>query len=92
MLKYPARFEPVEEGGFLVTFRDVPEAITQGDTIDEALFMAADALATAMDFYFEDQRPVPTPSGVEEGRNWLRCQKACLTKCWYSTKCLQRHE
>lgn len=62
MLRYPARFEPAEEGGFVVTFRDVPEAITQGETMDEARDMAADALLTAMDFYFEDKRPVPAPS------------------------------
>ena len=80
MLKYPARFEPVEEGGFLVTFRDVPSAITQGDTIDEALFMAADALATAMDFYFEDLRPVPTPSGVEEGEELVALSESMSDK------------
>lgn len=67
MLKYPARFEPVEEGGFVVTFRDVPEAITRADAIEEALFTAADALATVMEVYFEDRRPVPAPSMVEEG-------------------------
>lgn len=29
--------------------------------------MAAEALATAMDFYFEDRRPVPAPSEVRRG-------------------------
>ncbi|WP_321953093.1 type II toxin-antitoxin system HicB family antitoxin [Paraburkholderia bannensis] len=67
MLRYPARFEPAEEGGFVVTFRDVPEAITQGDSIEEARAMAADALLTAMDFYFEDKRPVPDPSKPKKG-------------------------
>jgi antitoxin HicB len=67
MLRYPARFEPAEEGGFVVTFRDVPEAITQGDSIEEARAMAADALLTAMDFYFEDRRPVPAPSKAKKG-------------------------
>jgi len=59
---YPATFAPDESGGFVVTFRDIPEAITQGDTEEEALEMAQDALITAMDFYFEDRRPVPAPS------------------------------
>ncbi|WP_310633735.1 type II toxin-antitoxin system HicB family antitoxin [Paraburkholderia sp.] len=67
MLRYPARFEPAEEGGFVVTFRDVPEAITQGDSIEEARSMAADALLTAMDFYFEDKRPVAAPSKARKG-------------------------
>lgn len=66
-MKYPATFTPAEEGGFVVTFRDIPEAITQGDTEAEALEMAADALLTAMDFYFEDSRPVPLPSASVSG-------------------------
>lgn len=63
---YPAKFEK-EESGYSVTFRDIPEAITCGDDLDDALFMAKDALLTAMDFYFEDCRTVPQPSQAEEG-------------------------
>lgn len=66
MLRYPAVFEP-DGSGFVVTFRDIPEAITQGDSLDEARSMAADALLTAMDFYFEDKRPVPAPSKAKKG-------------------------
>lgn len=66
-MKYPATLTPAEEGGYVVTFRDIPEAITQGDDEVEALAMAADALVTAMDFYFEDRRAVPAPSPAKEG-------------------------
>jgi antitoxin HicB len=65
-MDYPARLEPADEGGFVVTFRDIPEAITQGDDETEALALAKDALITAMDFYFEDKRPVPLPSRLQE--------------------------
>ena len=64
---YPAKFSPAEEGGFVVTFRDIPEAITQGDNMAEAQEMAADVLLSAMDFYFEDRRAVPLPSAAEAG-------------------------
>lgn len=64
---YPAKFTPAEEGGYVVTFRDIPEAITQGDDMTEALQMAEDVLVSSMDFYFEDQRPAPLPSPPEEG-------------------------
>ncbi|WP_018435340.1 type II toxin-antitoxin system HicB family antitoxin [Paraburkholderia atlantica] len=67
MLRYPALFEPDEGGGYVVTFRDIPEAITQGETFEEARSMAADALLTAMDFYFEDKRAVPAPSKAKKG-------------------------
>lgn len=67
-MKFPATFTPdTEVGGFVVTFRDIPEAITQGDTKEEALAMAADALLCAMDFYFEDNRIVPLPSKAKRG-------------------------
>ncbi|VWD12412.1 Antitoxin HicB [Burkholderia aenigmatica] len=72
MLRYPARFEPDEEdGGYVVTFRDIPEAITQGDTLEEARSMGADALLTAMDFYFEDKRPAPAPSKAKRGEELI---------------------
>lgn len=67
MFKYPARFEADPDGGFVVTFRDVPEAITQGDKQEDAAAMAVDALVTAMDFYFEDGRQVPAPSKAQAG-------------------------
>ncbi len=63
MLRYPALIEE-DEGGYSVSFRDIPEALTGGEPFDTtaAQNMAADALLTAMDFYFEDRRPVPMPS------------------------------
>lgn len=77
---YPAQFEEcfteVEHSigpdyhisdGFVVTFRDVPEANTQGDTFIEAVEMAQDALQTAMEFYDEDGKPYPTPSEPQQG-------------------------
>lgn len=67
LLSFPARITP-DGDGFMVQFPDIPEAITCGDTYEEAIDMAADALATAMDFYFEDKRPVPTPSKAKRGQ------------------------
>lgn len=51
----------------MVTFRDIPEAITQGDTWAEAMEMAEDVLRSAMEFYSENKRPVPLPSAVKRG-------------------------
>ena len=53
MLAYPCRFEPAsqwdaDDVGFVVTCRDLPEVATQGDDMDEAVAMAADAIATAL--------------------------------------------
>ena len=42
---YPATLTPDrEEGGFVVTFIDLPEAITQGEDVEDALREAAGIL------------------------------------------------
>lgn len=79
-MKYPAKFEPDPGYGYVVTFRDIPEAITQGDDLEEAHAMAADALLTAMDFYFEDGRPVPPPTAAEDGEQFVALPLSALAK------------
>lgn len=70
MFIYPVTLTPDEiDGGFTVTFVDIPEAITQGDTEAEALAAAKDALESALDFYFEDKRTVPAPSQAKRGQH-----------------------
>ena len=59
---YPFDMAPQPEGGFTVTFPDVPEAITEGDTAGEARERAEDALVTALSFYTDDGRKLPAPS------------------------------
>ncbi len=61
MLVYPVQIR--EDGNrFIATFRDIPEALTGGSTVEETLNLAKDALVTVMDFYFDDKRTVPLPS------------------------------
>ena len=67
-MRFPAKFARAKEGGFVVTFPDIPEAITQGDNIDDAMIHAADALESALDFYFEEGRRVPMPSRPKRGQ------------------------
>jgi antitoxin HicB len=65
MRAYPAALTPDTEGGLTATFRDVPEAITEGDTREEALLRAEDALESALAMYIAAGEPLPTPSKVE---------------------------
>ena len=67
MRAYPARFAPEPEGGFTVTFRDVPEAITWGEDRRQALSMAGDALETALSTYVDRRSPLPRPSKPRRG-------------------------
>ena len=59
---YPAVLTPNGEGGFSVTFPDVPEAITEIWNKEELKETATDCLVTAVDFYIEDHRLFPAPS------------------------------
>jgi antitoxin HicB len=67
MRAYPAILTPDPDGGFTVTFRDVPEAITEGDTREEALLRAEDALESALAMYIGAKEPLPVPSNAEAG-------------------------
>ncbi len=67
MLGYPARVT-ADGTSFMVAFPDIPEALTSGASREQARQMAADALTTAMDFYFEDRRAVPMPSAAKRGQ------------------------
>ena len=62
---YPAILTPEEqEGGFVVTFADVPEAITQGDDVTDALQQAADCLEEAIAGRLRRHECIPVPSPV----------------------------
>ncbi|MCC8379064.1 type II toxin-antitoxin system HicB family antitoxin [Xenorhabdus sp. PB30.3] len=70
-MRYPVTLEPVEEGGYFVSFPDIPEALTQGETREEALEMALDALITSFEFYFEGSENIPLPSPVDEQGDYV---------------------
>lgn len=72
MFEYPAILKVQPEGGFVVTFPDIPEAITQGEDRDEALLYAVDALETALSFYIDERRPLPVPSKPKRGQAIIR--------------------
>lgn len=66
---YPVTLTPDEtDGGFVVTFPDVPEAITQGSDITDSLVQAADALEEAIAGRIRrgDSIPEPSEAGQEQ--------------------------
>jgi antitoxin HicB len=68
-MRYPVTLtRDGKNGGFLVTFPDVPEAITHGNTEEQALRYAVTALETGLLIYIQDGKPVPEPSAVGRGR------------------------
>lgn len=61
-LFYPAIFHKAEEGGFWVTFPDIPECMTQGDDMQHAYEMTVEALGLALMSREEEKQEIPVPS------------------------------
>ena len=66
--RYPAVLEPEESGGFFVRFVDVEGAMTDGETLDEALFNASEALSGILRWMLDENQPIPDPSPAGDGR------------------------
>ena len=62
---YPAVFHNAEEGGYWITFPDIPECMTEGDDMEEAYKMAVDALGLALTERIKEKEELPKASDVE---------------------------
>lgn len=63
---YPAIFHTAEEGGFWVSFPDLPECLTEGDSMEEAYQMASEALGLALTDRIHNHEPIPSPSAPNQ--------------------------
>ena len=69
---YPASFERgAKRGVLVVAFRDVPEAITQGNGEKDALWQAADCLEEAIAGRIADGREIPKASRAARSERLL---------------------
>lgn len=71
ILIYTIRLEPMEEGGYLVTVPALPGCCTQGETYEEALAMAEDAINLWVETLAKNGEPIPEepiPTGPSETR------------------------
>ncbi len=57
--KYTAIFEPAEEGGYVVHIPALDNLVTEGDTLEEAVAMAEDAIRGYIECLIEDNCPIP---------------------------------
>ena len=64
VLQYPAVLEQEENATWLVTFPDFEDAVTFGDTPEEALVHAVDALETVIISRMKHKMGIPAPSAV----------------------------
>lgn len=64
-LFYPAIFHKAEEGGFWISFPDIPECLTEGDDMQQAYEMAVEALGLALVNRKEEKEEIPVPSEID---------------------------
>jgi antitoxin HicB len=58
-LEYTVLLDPDGEGGYTVTVPALPGVVTQGDTFDEAIEMAKDAIMLHLEDLEADGEPIP---------------------------------
>ena len=84
-VKFAAIFEPQPEGGYTVTFPDIPEAITEGDTKEECLHHAEEVLTLCLEQRMDDGEAIPEATTVKGGI-WIEpsaaMQAAVLVRSW----------
>jgi predicted RNase H-like HicB family nuclease len=61
---YPAIFTQEEDGTYSIEFPDLEGCYTCGDSLEDGIEMAEDALALVLYGYEKDARPIPVPSSV----------------------------
>ena len=64
--KIPLLLAPQPEGGYTVTSPLLPELVTEGDTVEEALANVKDALAAVLEAYDELGRQLPRNARIQD--------------------------
>jgi antitoxin HicB len=73
--KYPVTIRPLtkaEGGGFLAEFPDLPGCMADGETIEEALIEAQDALTSWIETSKELNHPIPKPNNKNKSSNYVQ--------------------
>lgn len=68
MYDYPIELEKMDNGDIMVSFPDIPEALTYGENKEFALEWAQDALHVALSLYIDEHRDIPMPSVPAPGQ------------------------
>lgn len=64
---YPAIFHSnLDDGSYTVTFPDLPGCITEGTDLNNALYMAQDAMSVWLEYTLEHKEPVPAASHLSD--------------------------
>ena len=65
--EYAVMLTPSDEGGFVVTCRDLPQLVTQGEDVADALSEASDAMDEVFAAYMQGKLAFPAPTKARRG-------------------------
>jgi antitoxin HicB len=71
LYKVPLVLTPQPEGGYTVTSPVLPELITEGDTVEEAVDNARDALTAVVEAYQDLGKQLPQTLQITDSQNPL---------------------
>ncbi|QNM08058.1 type II toxin-antitoxin system HicB family antitoxin [Wansuia hejianensis] len=93
---YPAVFTPEENGNYSILFPDLDGCYTCGDSLEDGIEMAEDALALILYGYEKDNKSIPAPSNHEtialkpgEFVNYIACDTMIYRKM-YNNKAVKK--
>lgn len=78
--EYAVLLKPAAEGGFIVTCRDLPPLITQGEDRDDALAQGIDAMDEVFAAMMLGKHDFPAPSASRRGEVWVAPPAATVAK------------
>jgi antitoxin HicB len=70
--RYVVLFEPAEEGGYVVTCPALPGLVTEGDTLEEARAMAAEAIRGYLESLAKDGLPMPPEDDAQPAKQIIK--------------------
>lgn len=63
---YPAIFHKNSNGSYTITYPDLPGCISEGKTLENALYMAQDALRQWLEYLTEEKEEIPAASAMKD--------------------------
>ncbi|MFZ4537522.1 type II toxin-antitoxin system HicB family antitoxin [Propionivibrio sp.] len=78
--EYAVILTPADEGGFVVTCRDLPQLVTQGEDVADALSEASDAMDEVFAAYMQGKLQFPAPSKARGGEYQVAPPAATVAK------------
>ena len=70
-IRYPATVELQRDGSYFVQFIDLTDTFTEGQTEEEALFNAAEALSAMLAWRLDEAKDIPAPTLKIKGAHYV---------------------